>query len=83
MTHPNNIEYYTTAVTLGDLKNSMLYFDHIIPVALPIDFLKEITNRDINSLSEILKKVGNEIFPKDLIENKDFADSLATLTLSA
>jgi hypothetical protein len=78
----SNIDYYTTAVSIGDLKNGMLYFDKLIPVVFSVDFAKELANKDINVFGDVLQKVGKEFFPFEMMTDKNFADDLIELNLS-
>lgn len=77
-----NIEYYTTAVSFGDLKNGMLYFDKLIPVVFSVDFAQELSKKDISIFDETLKKVGKEILPFDLLKDTNFADDLVELNMA-
>jgi len=77
----DNIEYHTTALSFGDLKNSMLYFDNLIPIGLAIDLSKELGKKKDDKFGHTLNIV-KEIIPKELINNSEFADSFVELTMS-
>lgn len=74
-------DYHTTAISIGDLKNGMLYFDQIIPIAIPLDFAKDFVE-DSDRFGALLRYVGDEILPKDLLRNSEFADSLINVNMS-
>ncbi len=76
-------DYYTTAVSLGDLKNGMLYFDNLIPVLLTADLVQH-SRGDMSTLfTDMNSKLLREILPKELTANKEFTVELGELNWSA
>lgn len=79
----NNNDYYTTAVSIGDLKNGLLYFDNIIPVTLPLDFAVDYAKEFIDSSThEALAEVVN-VIPKNFRSNKEFMQNLYNINISS
>jgi hypothetical protein len=79
MPKKSNIDYYTTAVSMGDLKNGMLYFDNIIPIHLPFEFEFASVITCKNDLDDVFKKVAAEVLPQEYRRNKEFGERLFLL----
>jgi hypothetical protein len=66
-------DYHTTAVAFGDLKNTALYFDYVIPVFLAVDLVGD--QSEWNSL------VGqkHDLLPPGLLSRPGFAERLGAV----
>lgn len=71
-----NKNYNTTAISIGELKNGMLYFDNIIPVCIWIEFIKEMGKETWGST---FQKVYEDIMPKEYVGNQKFGQAIFNL----
>jgi hypothetical protein len=63
-------KYITAAVDFGDLKNAALYFDHVIPVCLAVEFVQK-------AQFEALLREIRDLLPPSLLQRPGFPERLA------
>lgn len=73
--------YSKTVIAIANIKESALFFDHIIPVNLGIELIKD--SKDGEIPKTIPPEFREQLFPPNLFENRHFGEQLAALNVAS
>lgn len=76
------VDYLKRAVAFGDLKNSSLYFEHLIPVYAVVEFARSVAGKDARKASDweyLCLNVLPELLPPHFRAKRGFADDLVEI----